>query len=299
MKNIVLTLLLFCAASLGAQNWEPLFNGKNLKGWKKLNGKAEYKIVDGAIVGVSKMGTPNTFLATTKNYGDFILEFDFKIDDGLNSGVQLRSESKKDYKKGRVHGYQFEIDPSKRAWSGGIYDEARRNWLYPLTLNPSAKTAFKNNAWNKARIEAVGNSIRTWINGVPCANIWDDMTPVGFIALQVHAIGNAADEGKTVSWKDIRICTTDVERYQTPKAQAAPEVNLIANTISPNEAQDGWALLWDGKTTEGWKGAKLSTFPAKGWKIENGILKVMKSGGAESANGGDIVTTRKIGRAHV
>ena len=111
MKNIVLTLLLFCAASLGAQNWEPLFNGKNLKGWKKLNGKAEYKIVDGAIVGVSKMGTPNTFLATTKNYGDFILEFDFKIDDGLNSGVQLRSESKKDYKKGRVHGYQFEIDP--------------------------------------------------------------------------------------------------------------------------------------------------------------------------------------------
>ena len=87
MKNIVLTLLLFCAASLGAQNWEPLFNGKNLKGWKKLNGKAEYKIVDGAIVGVSKMGTPNTFLATTKNYGDFILEFDFKIDDGLNSGT--------------------------------------------------------------------------------------------------------------------------------------------------------------------------------------------------------------------
>ena len=280
MKNIVLTLLLFCAASLGAQNWEPLFNGKNLKGWKKLNGKAEYKIVDGAIVGVSKMGTPNTFLATTKNYGDFILEFDFKVDDGLNSGVQLRSESKKDYKKGRVHGYQFEIDPSKRAWSGGIYDEARRNWLYPLTLNPSAKTAFKNNAWNKARIEAVGNSIRTWINGVPCANIWDDMTPVGFIALQVHAIKDAADEGKTVSWKDIRICTTDVERYQTPEAQAAPEVNLIANTISPNEAKEGWTLLWDGKTTDGWRGAKLSTFPAKGWKIEDGILKVMKSAGA-------------------
>ena len=84
-----------------------------------------------------------------------------------------------------------------------------------MTQNPAAKTAFKNNEWNKARIEAVGNSIATWINGVPCANIWDDMTPVGFIALQVHAIGNAADEGKTVSWKNIRICTTDVERYQT------------------------------------------------------------------------------------
>ena len=239
------------------------------------------------------MGTPNTFLATTKNYGDFILEFDFKIDDGLNSGVQLRSESKKDYQNGRVHGYQFEIDPSKRAWSGGIYDEARRNWLYPLTLNPAAKTAFKNNAWNKARIEAIGNSIRTWINGVPCANIWDDMTPSGFIALQVHAIGNASEEGKTVSWKDIRICTTDVERYQTPETEEAPERNMIANTISPREAKEGWALLWDGKTNNGWRGAKLNAFPEKGWKMEDGILKVMKSGGAESANGGDIVTTRK------
>lgn len=237
------------------------------------------------------MNTPNTFLATKKTYGDFILEFDFKIDDGLNSGVQLRSESKKDYQNGRVHGYQFEIDPSERAWSGGIYDEARRNWLYPLTQNPSAKSAFKNNQWNKARIEAIGNSIATWINGVPCANIWDDMTPAGFIALQVHAIGNAADEGKTVSWKNIRICTTDVERYQT--ARKAPEINVIPNTISPSEAKEGWTLLWDGKTTEGWRGAKLKSFPEHGWKMEDGILKVMKSGGAESANGGDIVTTKK------
>lgn len=92
-------------------------------------------------------------------------------------------KAKKNITKGRVHGYQFEIDPSKRAWSGGIYDEARRNWIYSLNWNPSARTAFKNNAWNKARIEAIGNSIRTWINGVACANIWDDMTPVGFIAL--------------------------------------------------------------------------------------------------------------------
>ena len=103
MKRVYLLLLcLFSVLVMQAQNWEYIFNGKNLKGWKKLNGKAEYKVMDGTIVGISKLGTPNTFLATQKQYGDFILEFDFKIDEGLNSGVQLRSESKKDYQKGRV-----------------------------------------------------------------------------------------------------------------------------------------------------------------------------------------------------
>lgn len=292
-KNLLLIVLLSCAVSLSAQDWEPLFNGKNLKGWKILNGKAEFKVEDGTIVGISKMNTSNTFLTTTKNYGDFILEFDFKIDDGLNSGVQIRSESRKDYKNGRVHGYQYEFDTAERAWSGGLYDEGRRGWLYPLTLNPSARTALKHNAWNKARVEAIGNSICTWLNGVPCSNIWDNTTLEGFIALQVHVIHDVVDEGKTICWKNIRICTTDLERYRTPISQIAPGVNLIANSISPSEAKDGWTLLWDGKTTQGWKGAKLPTFPAKGWKIENGILKVVKSGGAESANGGDIVTTRK------
>ncbi|NDV69624.1 DUF1080 domain-containing protein [Dysgonomonas sp. 25] len=290
-KNILFVLLFLFAASLVAQEkWEPLFNGKNLKGWKKLNGTAEYKIVDGTIVGTSKMGTPNTFLATAKNYGDFILEFDFKVDDGLNSGVQFRSLSKKDYDKGRVHGYQFEIDPSGRAWTGGIYDEARRGWLYPMNYNPAAQKAYKQ-GWNKVRIEAIGNSICTWVNDIPCANVWDDMTPEGFIALQVHSIGNKKEEGKTISWKDIRICTTDVEKYK--RSSTAPEVNAITNTLSPKEAQDGWKLLWDGQTTNGWKGARLASFPEKGWVIDKGLLKVMRSDGGESTNGGDIVTTRK------
>ncbi len=293
-KKILLALFLLLAASMSAQNWEPLFNGKNLKGWKKLNGKAEYKVQDGAIVGVSKMNTPNTFLATNKNYGNFILEFDFKVDDALNSGVQFRSQSLKSYQDGRVHGYQFEIDPSKRAWSGGIYDEARRGWLYPMTVNPAAQSVFKGGQWNTARIEAIGNSIRTWVNGVACANIWDNQTPEGFIALQVHSIGDKNQEGKTISWKNIRICTTNVEQYKTAAStKDAPQVNCIANTISPQEANEGWALLWDGKTTNGWRGAKLDAFPQRGWVVDNGILKVLKSGGAESANGGDIVTTRK------
>lgn len=295
MKNRIMMVLCLCGAmSVSAQTWESLFNGKNLNGWKRLNGKAEYKVENNAIVGYTKVNTPNTFLVTKKNYGDFILELEFKVDDAMNSGIQFRSESKKDYQKGRVHGYQYEIDPSKRAWSGGVYDEARRNWIYPLTKNPKAQIAFKSGAWNKVRIECLGNSIRTWLNGVACANLWDDATPSGFIALQVHTIGD--DEsmaGKTVAWRDIRICTKEVEKYVTPDSQLAPEVNLIANTLSPTEKKNGWALLWDGKSTEGWRGAKINEFPKNGWTIKEGILKVHKADGGESTNGGDIITKRK------
>lgn len=283
-------MLAFPAA---AQEWEQLFNGKNLKGWVKRNGDATFKVKDGAIVGYSKFGSQNSFLCTKKDYGDFILEFEFKVTDFLNSGVQIRSESSKDWNNGRVHGYQFEIDPSQRAWTGGIYDEARRGWLYPLTKNPAARKAFRNGQWNKARVEAYGNNIRTWVNGIPCANIVDDKTLKGFIALQVHIIDNKEDEGKTISWRNIRICTNDVEKYLTPDDDNFPQVNCIDNTISPREAKNGWKLLWDGKTTNGWRGAKLDKFPDHGWKIENGMLTVLASEGKESANGGDIVTVDK------
>ena len=294
-KNILFIITLFFAlASFGQEaNWQELFNGKNLKGWTKLNGTAEYKVENNTIVGISKVGTPNTFLATDKVYDDFILEFDFKVDDGLNSGVQFRSLSLKEYNDGRVHGYQFEIDPSERAYTGGIYDEARRGWLYPLTNNTGGQKAFINKQWNSARIEAIGSSIRTWVNGVPCADLIDDMTLSGFIALQVHSVGEE-NAGKKVSWRNIRIMTDNLEQFATPQtSQIIEQINTIANTISERERQDGWELLWDGKTTDGWRGARLDHFPEKGWVMDDGILKVKSSGGAESAFGGDIVTRKK------
>ena len=279
----------------GGGLWTPLFNGKNLKGWTQRGGKATYKVKDGAIVGYSKTNTDNSFLCTDQTYGDFILEFEFKVDDALNSGVQLRSHSLPTYQNGRVHGYQFEIDPSPRAWTGGIYDEARRGWLYPMIRNSAAQNAFKNNEWNRARVEAIGTSIRTFVNDIPCADIFDDADAAGFIALQVHSIGkDASKEGKTIAWRNIRICTTDVARLATPADGRTPQVNAKDNTLSPREEADGWRLLWDGKTTEGWRGARLDHFPDNGWDIKNGVLTVQKAGGGESTNGGDIVTTRKF-----
>jgi hypothetical protein len=122
MKHCMAILIVLGCFVLGADaqpaGFTPLFNGKNLDGWQPLNGKAKFEARDGEIVGTTVFGEPNSFLATQKTYGDFILEFEFKLDSQMNSGVQFRSQSLPEYQNGRVHGYQFEIDPSSRAWTG-------------------------------------------------------------------------------------------------------------------------------------------------------------------------------------
>ncbi len=273
------------------KDWEVLFNGKDLKEWKQVNGTAPYKIVDGAIVGTTVVGSPNSFLATKKEYGDFILEFEFMLNNDINSGVQFRSITDPAIQDGRVHGYQFELDPSDRRWMGGIYDEARRGWLYPLSLNPNAQSAYKKGAWNKARIEAIGNKIKTWVNGIPAASLVDDLTSKGFIALQVHSIYDDKDAGKEIKWKNIRIKTKNLV---PSKDHDAFVVNLVPNLLTEDEKKQGWRLLWDGKTTKGWRGAYKEEFPERGWQIKDGVLQVLESGGGESVNGGDIVTEEEF-----
>ncbi|NQV34460.1 MAG: DUF1080 domain-containing protein, partial [Phycisphaeraceae bacterium] len=284
----------FTAFAQGDAGWTNLFNGKDLSGWHQLNGKAEYKAVDGVIIGTSKMNTPNSFLVANKTYGDFILEVDIKMDPSLNSGIQIRSISDPSINNGRVHGYQMEVDASRRAWAGGIYDEARRGWLYNLECNPEGKKAYRVNDWNLYRVEAIGAGIRVFVNGIPTADVVDDMTLKGLIALQVHGIGESKEKaGKTVQFRNIRIKTNNLAAARTPVTKAIPQVSYLTNELTRREKESGWRLLWDAKGTSGWRGAKLKGFPAHGWKIEDGLLKVLKSGGGESTNGGDIVTTRK------
>jgi len=210
----------FNSAMADEPAWRPLFDGKTLDGWKQRGGAAKYTIEDGQIVGRSVPKTSNSFLCTDRDYGDFILELEFKVDPKLNSGIQIRSEvfdepkgaeikgKKFKFPAGRVHGYQVEIDPSDRAWTAGIYDEGRRAWLNDLKNNEPARKAFRQNEWNKVRVECRGDSIKTWLNDVPAADLKDDVTPKGLIALQVHGVGDKT-EPLEVRWRNIRIQELD------------------------------------------------------------------------------------------
>ncbi len=295
MKIVALLVLISCGCGEAIKDdapWVELFDGETLDGWTQKGGEAQYEVRENTIVGATVHNTPNSFLTTNKRYDDFIMELEYKVDPSMNSGIQVRSNSYPYYRDGRVHGYQVEIDPSDRAWSGGIYDEARRGWLYPLEGKPEAQEAFRQNEWNHYRIEAIGDTLKTWVNNVPAAHLIDEMTSSGFIALQVHSIGEDQKAGTEIRWRNIRILTDNLQEYS--KASSAKQIST-KNQLTIDEQNNGWKLLWDGETSKGWRGARLDHFPESGWRIESGELTVLASGGAESAAGGDIVTVDTFG----
>ncbi len=213
MRKFKTSIMLFGMAvilSLSSTNaeaqdgeWSNLFNGEDLSNWVQRGGEANYSVDGDQIVGSTVPDTPNSFLCTKMDYSDFVLELEVKVDPELNSGIQIRSQSSAHYDNGRVHGYQVEIDPSDRSWSGGIYDEARRGWLQNLEDNPDGRNAFKNGEWNTYKIKAHGDTIKTWINGVPTATLVDSVDDSGFIGLQVHSTDHT--DPLKVQWRNIRI----------------------------------------------------------------------------------------------
>lgn len=158
-----------------------LFDGRDLAGWREI-GDAKWSVDDGCILG-AKGGGHHSFLATESEFADFVLDVDVENEAPGNSGLQVRSHQRAN---GQVFGYQIEIDPSARAWSGGLYDEGRRGWLQDLSKDAAARAAFKPGEWNHFKIECIGSRIRSWVNGVPCADFVDETDRAGFIGLQVH-----------------------------------------------------------------------------------------------------------------
>jgi len=208
--------------------WVKLSDSESLAGWKTVGGDGKFYFEDGIIVSETVFKTGSTFLCTEKEYGDFVLELEFKVDPSLNSGVQIRSAvheadytseyvdgkmkvSKKTFKAGTLFGYQIEIDPSQRSWTGGFYEEGARGWLVNLADNEAARKAFKQNEWNKLKIQAIGNEFVSWVNGVKAIEATDNARASGFIGLQLHAIYKASDAGKKVCWRNIRIMEVDAK----------------------------------------------------------------------------------------
>src|SRR5262245_45005741 len=205
MKKLLPGLFVLAAVAIASaaepkNDWISLFDGKTLEGWVQRGGKAEYRVEDGMIVGSCVPGTPNSFLCTKREFTNFVLELEFKVDDGLNYGVQVRSHcfdkaTSFEWKgrqvkvpAGRVHGLQVEIDTTARAWSAGVYEEGARGWLNDLKNNETARKAFKKGEWNSFHIECRGDSIKTSVNGIPAADLTDSRVPSGFIGLQVHGV---------------------------------------------------------------------------------------------------------------
>ena len=266
MISLVVVILLIVDASCestGAKisagkqgEWKPLFDGKSLDGWEVKGGFAKYNVDGGMIVGTTVEDSPNTFLCTKKQYGDFILEFEVKVDPVLNSGVQIRShvykkdtamwvwrgdkKEKRVHKAGHVYGYQVETSNEQTGTSGGVWDEARKSvWLYDVSGDPAASKAFKDNQWNRYRILCIGDSIKTWINAVPCADFRDPVDRTGFIGLQVHSF--RGEKPVQVRWRNIRI--KELGRHI-------------------------WKPLFDGRTLKGWH-----RIPGGKWQVRDSVIE--------------------------
>jgi hypothetical protein len=193
---------------IDGSDFEPLFDGKTLKGWKALNGTATFAVEEGCIVGASHAQQKiNTYLSTEKSYGDFIFAFDVKFEKLGNSGIQIRSRERDGDRL--VTGYQIEIDDSDRQWTGGLYEERGRGWMTPLAGDGQARQreAFKRDAWNTIVIKARDTHIQTWVNGMPIADYYDNDKELaaseGFIGLQVH--WPVAGKAGKLRWRNLRI----------------------------------------------------------------------------------------------
>jgi hypothetical protein len=239
--RFVFLVVAACATAAG-QQWVNLFDGKTLNGWAVHEGTGKIVVENGVIVGTPALnrsattipGAPgadpirlrpptSTFLCTTREYGDFILEFDVKMDPGVNTGVQFRSQisgpntrvtairqgkqSEMQLSPDSVYGYQFEIVDAERGTTGNVYDEGRRSFNLDNSMKdrPGAATAFKDNEWNKCRVECRGDWIRTWVNGIACADVHDSMSPRGIIGLQVHNVAQGPDKPNRVWFRNVRI----------------------------------------------------------------------------------------------
>lgn len=268
------------------KEWTSLFNGRNFNGWNQISGEMAPQIVKGELVISAASNSLANKLIADKSFSDFILELEVMVVDNANAAILFHSQSD------ASQGYKFNVGNAANAWNGSVHCEAGRGWLYTGELNPMAASAYKSGQWNRLRVESVGNQIRTWINNVPVAYVIDNKQTAGFIALQVENCDLNGQNSGEVRFKNIRIKTANLKPTETPDIYV---VNLIPNSLSKSEAEQGWKLLFDGKTTQGWVNVyNNSNFPEEGWIVSDGIIAAVPDRPDARVRGACIVTTEKF-----
>ena len=221
LNKVILMLLAFVSTMASGQPssiWEKLFNGKNLDGWAVIERPANVKIQDSCMVlHMTAHTSRHSFIRTNKKYKDFILEVDFKRDSIIDSGILFRSHTTPDTAFSALFGYMVKVDPSPtRLWTGGVFLDFGNgiNWLHSLENDDRARHAEKPGRWNRLRIEAIGNHIKIWVNGIPTVNMIDDKYQEGFIAFKIHFLmGEEEKEKLQIAYKNVKIITKDVQKY--------------------------------------------------------------------------------------
>jgi hypothetical protein len=251
---VLLAISCYATTAVADDGWMPLFDGRSLDGWKVHGGFASYKVENGAIVGTTVEGSPNTFLCKG-DFSDFVLELEVKCDPALNSGIQVRShlydkndpDPKNAERAGVVYGPQCEVARKETGTAGQFFDEGRRGqWL--AEIKTEAKDAFLDEGWNRYRIIVQGNHYRSWINGVAASDFTDDRDISGLIGLQVHGI--AKGQGPYhVLWRNIRL------------KELKP--GEVMTTTQPFQ---GFQSIFNGHDLTGWPGSPSF------WSAEDGCL---------------------------
>ncbi|WP_026475246.1 3-keto-disaccharide hydrolase [Alkaliflexus imshenetskii] len=290
MRNVqLLLILLIFNVSVSAQHkreWSSLFNGRNLSGWNHLNGELLPQVQRGELIFPASTKSSTGKLLTNNEFSNFILELELMVVENANGVISFQTQPDAN------QGYKLIINNAANNWNGSVYCEAGRGWLYTGELNPMAATAYKPGQWNHLRIERIGNNIRTWINNVPVAHVIDDNHVAGFIALQVDNDDATEQNSGEVRFKNIRIKTANLKPTETPDIYV---VNLIPNTLSKSEVEQGWKLLFDGKTSDGWVNVyNNSSFPEEGWVIQHGMIAAVPDRPDARVRGACIVTTEKF-----
>ena len=254
--------------------WQSLFDGQSLDGWQIINGDVPFLIEGGEIIGKTAAGIPTRYLATDKPYRDFILELEMNNAEGENSGIQFRSVQAPHFRAG-LTGYQMEVDPSARAWTGGIFFEGLGQWRYPIIENPTCTSAWNDTGWNKLRIEAKGPRLRTFVNEHSCAYLYDATLDEGYIALQIHSIGRMPGRADAPTrWRNIRILEDPMDADYTKSDKHTHSTSFLINQLSPHEIANDWVLIRPETIgQEGWALSDIAN-PVTGAVVQSSVLKI-------------------------